>query len=200
MSPNRFRDSERVSHAQSGLTLMEVVVATAIFSVTIVSLLVLRDRAITQTAKAKNLRIARRLAQQKLEEIRSGKEFKTGEQEAFDPDAYPGFYWHVKEAEPMELLDPEEEEGLGGPKKEKEKLPPGGGGGLGGLAALAGAGMGENLMRYVLEISYPAHTGEEEFEKFEVITYHLKAADPKALGKLFGGGGAPGGDSGSAGR
>jgi len=171
---------------------MEVVVATAIFSVTIVSLLILRDRAIDHTGRAKNLRIARRLGQQILEEIRSGKEYKTGARDAFDLDVYPGFYWHVKEAEPVDLLDPEEEEGLGGAKKEKEKSPPG------GLAALLGAGKGEDLMRYVLEISYPADT-EEEFKTLEVVTYHLKEADPKALAKMLGGGGAAGGDAGAGG-
>lgn len=183
--------------AQGGLTLMEVVVATAIFSVTIVSLLVLRDRAIDQTSRAKNIRIARRLAQQILEEIRSGKEYKTGARDAFDLDVYPGFYWHVKEAEPVELLDPEEEEGPKGLGKNKEQPPPGG---PGGLAALLGAGKGEDLKRYVLEIAYPAPT-EEGFKTFEVVTYHLMEADPKALAKALGGGlgGAAGGDGGAGG-
>ncbi len=185
---------------ERGMTLMEVVVATAIFSVSIASLLIVRDRAITNTARAKNIRIARRLTMQLLEEIHAGKEVNAQDNDAFDEENYPGFYWNIKEAETIEVEDPEEKEEKkkgGGAKPKSPPAPLGG-----GLAALMGAGgTGDELIRYLIEIVYPART-DEGIERLEIITYRLKEPDAGALAKVLGGGlgGAlGGGDKGGGG-
>jgi len=172
---------------QCGLTLLEVVVATAIFSVTVVSLLIVRDRAIEQTAVAKNYRIARRLAMQILEEIHGGKEYEADQGEAFDQEKYPGFSWRMSEVETVEFEEPEDD-----PFKDpnsgnaKKKKPAGPGGGLlgGGGGFLAALGQAEELKRYVLEITYPART-DEGSKAIEVVTYYLKEADGDALAKAM---------------
>ena len=202
MSWNRSPGFDPAGHR--GLTLLEVVVATAIFSVTVVSLLIVRDRAIVQTATAKNYRTARRLAMQILEEIHGGKDYEAGMGEPFDERQYPGFSWRIKEVEVVELEEPELEflkdpgRKPGQPKERKSGSEPGGGpGGLpaGGLAE-------EELKRYVVEVTYPARHEEEGSATLEVTTYYLKEGDPEALAKMLGGGagggagGLPAGDAG----
>jgi hypothetical protein len=177
---------------------MEVVVATAIFSVTVVSLLIVRDQAIVNTAKAKNYRIARRLTMELLEKIHAGEEFDAGESEQFDEENYPQFWWRMKEVEVVELEEPELEF-LKTPEKQGPGTgrPPGGGPGGGGekLAQMMG-GATEELKRYVVEVTYPAHT-DEGSATFEVTTYYLKEPDAGALGNMLGGGAGPGGGGGT---
>jgi hypothetical protein len=182
-----------------------VVVATAIFSVTVVSLLVVRSRAIEQTGRARNYRTARRLTMQFLEELLGGKEYEEGESGAFDPENHPDFYWRMKKIEKIELKESE----LPFLQDPKGQQPPGAGGdtpaaapggppGGGGLAALlgggAGAGMGDELVRYVVEVAYPVKA-EPGTKRFEVVTYYMKEPDQDALSKILGG--APGGPAGA---
>lgn len=210
------RPVKRPRRRQAGLTLIEVVVATAIFSITVASLLVVRGRAIEQTGRAKVYRTARRLSMQFLEEILGGKKYEEGESGAFDVEKHPGFFWHVKQIESMELKESElpflqnsKEPGAsarGGAVSGGDRQgAPGAASGGGGLAAMlggAGKGMGDELFRYVIEVAYPAPT-ESGMKRFEVVTYHLKEADADAMAKALGGalggsgGGAPGGGIGS---
>ena len=183
---------------ERGLTLIEVVVATAIFSVTVASLLVIRDRAIKHTSIAKNFRTARRLTVQLLEEIHSGKDYEAGASEAFDEENYPGYSWRIKEVETVEMKEPELPFLQDTQKKAGSGTAPGttpGGGLLGGAVP---PGMGEELRRYVVEVTFPARS-EEGFQTIEVTTYFLKEGDPEALAKLLGGGGANASDGGAAG-
>jgi len=170
---------------------MEVVVATAIFSVTVVSLLIVRDQAIVNTSKAKNYRIARRLTMELLEKIMSGEEFDAGESESFDPENYPLFSWEMKEVKVVELEEPELEF-LKSPEKQEQSHPLGGGQGGGEKLAQMMGGATEELKRYVIEVTYPAHT-DEGTAKFEVTTYYLKEPDAGALANMLGGGAGPGG-------
>jgi len=186
---------------------MEVVVATAIFSVTVVSLLIVRNRAIVNTTIAKNYRIARRLTMELLEKIHGGEDYDEGKSGAFDEEHYPGFSWQMKEVEVVELEEPELEflktPGGQGPGSKQPGSPPGRGGGGGEKLAQMMGGATEELKRYVIEVTYPAET-DEGTDTLVVTTYFLKEPDASALAKMLGGGGAQplgglpgaGGDSG----
>lgn len=202
MFAKRFRASESGRAAsERGLTLIEVVVATAIFSVTVASLLIVRSRAIDQTTTSKNLRIAKRLTLRLLEEIHAGKEYEEGQEGFFDEAKYPGFGFRVKELQEIEIEDSEEEEKLGRSSGSEEG--PGGknpgaanqpAAGANPFAAALGGGGGDPIKRYTLAIAYPALT-PEGFRTFEIIAYQTKEPDPEALLKALGGGlgGAAGG-------
>lgn len=178
---------------ERGLTLIEVVVATAIFSVTVASLLVVRSRAIENTGIAKNLRTARRLGVGLLEEIHAGKEFEAGQRDYFDQEQFPGFGWRIKDVEKIEIEEKDEDGELGSASTRKapeaKKSPPAGGN---PLAAALLAGGGAPLNRYVVEIAYPTRD-EKGFGLIEIVTYHAKQADEDAMAKLLGGlgGGTP---------
>ncbi len=187
---------------ERGLTLIEVVVATAIFSVTVASLLVVRSRAIENTGIAKNLRTARRLGVDLLEQIHAGKEFEAGQRDFFDPVRFPGFGWRIKEVEKVEIEEKDEDDELGSGSTRVDpnlKKTPSPAAAANPLAAALLAGAGSPVNRYVVEIAYPTYD-KKGSGLIQIVTYHAKQASEDAMAKMLGGlGGAASGAGGAAG-
>ena len=129
----RHRLRLRNKFSRAGMTLIELVAAVAVFAIITTELLVLRSQAMEMAAKARNIRIAKELARQKMEEyliyMNNLPEEGTGQSINIDPpdpsgqfDSHPGFYWEFEEdTQDMDILLPEEEED---PEEEQEEDEP----------------------------------------------------------------------------
>jgi prepilin-type N-terminal cleavage/methylation domain-containing protein len=79
----------------AGFTLLEALVAIAILSICILSLVGLRTDAVVTATKTRNLRLAKELAEKKLAEVESGalEMLESGVEHSFEK--YPKFSWTV---------------------------------------------------------------------------------------------------------
>lgn len=81
---------------EQGFTLMEAMVALAIVSMIVLSYLGIRTSALMDATEARNWRLARELAEEKLSELRAGAREVRPENGAEVPfDQYPGFRYRI---------------------------------------------------------------------------------------------------------
>jgi prepilin-type N-terminal cleavage/methylation domain-containing protein len=81
---------------EQGFTLMEAMVALAIVSMVVLSYLGIRTSALMDATEARNWRLARELAEEKLSELRAGAREVRPENGAEVPfDQYPGFRYRI---------------------------------------------------------------------------------------------------------
>ncbi len=81
---------------EQGFTLMEAMVALAIVSMVVLSYLGIRTSALMDATEARNWRLARELAEEKLSELRAGAREIRPENGAEVPfDQYPGFRYRI---------------------------------------------------------------------------------------------------------
>jgi prepilin-type N-terminal cleavage/methylation domain-containing protein len=119
---------------RTGMTLIELVAAVAVLAVVTTELLVLRSQAMEISADARNTRVAKELARQKMEEYLAyyGNLPEEGsgilmslEQPDEGPsefEKHPGFYWKIEQdTQDFDVLLPEEEEEEVDPEEEQEE-------------------------------------------------------------------------------
>lgn len=84
------------SGAQSGFTLLEALVALAIVAMVVLGFLGLRTAALMDAAEARNWRLARELAEEKMSELRAGaRELPPESGTEIDFEDYPGFSYQI---------------------------------------------------------------------------------------------------------
>lgn len=143
--------------ALRGFTLLEVLVSVAILAISIVTLLIIRNNSVKETAKTKTAVTAAVLAREKMGEIESNDVNELTESGEFD--GYPGYRW-TKEVFLEEVSTDSGTTGGSGATQDPPK----------------------EIYKVVLTVAYPDDTEEK---KLTVVSYRLKKEDeqPKAPAK-----------------
>lgn len=82
--------------SQQGFTLVEAVVALGIVALVVIGYIGIRTSALIDATQARNLRLAREIAEQKLSELKAGaREVPPTSGEAHKLEGYEGFTWKV---------------------------------------------------------------------------------------------------------
>ncbi|MBK8100510.1 MAG: type II secretion system protein [Planctomycetes bacterium] len=83
-------------HRQGGFTLLEALVALAIVAMVVTSFLGIRTASLTDATEARNWRLARELAEEKMSELAAGaREVQPESGMAYDFEKYPGFSYKI---------------------------------------------------------------------------------------------------------
>ena len=86
----------RAPRLQQGFTLVEAVVALGIVALVVIGYIGIRTSALIDATQARNLRLAREIAEQKLSELKAGaREVPPTSGEEHKIDEYEGFTWKV---------------------------------------------------------------------------------------------------------
>lgn len=139
-----FTRSNGSRRGEQGFTLLEVMVALGIFSVGIVTLLVIRGNCLTEAKLADQLNRASYLAANQMEEFIFGYTYaEDGDRGDFEEEGgevFPGFWWEV------EVVDEEWGESL---DEEEESQAAGLGGGLAGETSPAGLSGDDSVNSFI---------------------------------------------------
>lgn len=106
-----MRNKRTLRHLRT-FTLVEVMISIAIIGTTLVSLLIIRNRAIEDIAVINEARVLRVLAEKKIAEIEIGVE--ENESGDFSNEGYPEFQWEMVQ----EILEITENAGVPSPEEE----------------------------------------------------------------------------------
>lgn len=111
----------RRGHRQDGFTLLEALVALAIVAMVVTSFLGIRTASLTDATEARNWRLARELAEEKMSELAAGaREVQPESGMEYQFEKYPGFSYKIVIGESAVAQVESEIAGLGGEEESDE--------------------------------------------------------------------------------